>query len=118
MGKSTNMITFMTLICTIAMAVGAHSGRAVCENDVGDKFTGGACYVTTQTLRKPFDKDLLAEFSDDEQIKEWHFHVYFYQHNKHSYAAAMRIRQELLNEVRKKKFVAVFSGVTDKDIPG
>ena len=106
------------LICIFACLSYSIKARKFCRNDAGDIFYGGACFVTTQTLRTPFKPEELSQFSNDEQIKEWHFHVYFFQYNENSVTAANRLRKELLEKVQQKKLIAVFHGVSDEELPG
>ena len=98
---------FVPALCT---------GQYVCKNDVGDTHSNGACHVTTHSLVHPMTSEDVT-FIDD-QIKEWHFHVYWFQTNMESYDAAMRFRQELLEQVQNKKFIVIFPGVTEEMVPG
>eukprot|EP01120_Amphizonella_sp_Union-15-10_P017005 TRINITY_DN929_c0_g1_i1.p1 TRINITY_DN929_c0_g1~~TRINITY_DN929_c0_g1_i1.p1 ORF type:complete len:170 (+),score=12.90 TRINITY_DN929_c0_g1_i1:70-579(+) len=54
----------------------------------------------------------------DPPIKEWHFHVYFFQTDTKSYQQALNIRDSLLYAVKQREFIAVFNGVTDAIYPG
>ncbi|KZS98767.1 hypothetical protein SISNIDRAFT_692 [Sistotremastrum niveocremeum HHB9708] len=43
----------------------------------------------------------------DEEIKEWHFHIYFHQRNKKEHEAALALRDAVLRLRRDGAFVAV-----------
>lgn len=86
-----------------------------CTDAAGDPRTGGACYHTTHSLVSALDAQDTS-FPDPE-IKEWHFHVYWFQSRKESKAAAMRIRSELIEQVKLKKFVVVLNGIDRSILP-
>ena len=108
-----------TVLCFTSLLVLVNSGEQsnyYCKNDVGDTGFGGACHVTTHTMVNPIEsKDITFP---DPEIKEWHFHVYWFQTRQESFDAAMRIRQELLEEVGQGNFVVVLNGVTEEMLPG
>jgi len=43
----------------------------------------------------------------DNEIKEWHFHIYFHQHNQREHAAALALRDAVLRLRRDGAFAAV-----------
>ena len=87
-----------------------------CANFLGDTARGGACYATNDNSVTRAINVSDTAFTDPE-IKEWHFHVYWFQHNKEQRAAALRIRNEMIELVRKKKFIVVFNGITNQILP-
>eukprot|EP00008_Paramoeba_atlantica_P007101 CAMPEP_0201489860 /NCGR_PEP_ID=MMETSP0151_2-20130828/23976_1 /ASSEMBLY_ACC=CAM_ASM_000257 /TAXON_ID=200890 /ORGANISM="Paramoeba atlantica, Strain 621/1 / CCAP 1560/9" /LENGTH=232 /DNA_ID=CAMNT_0047875579 /DNA_START=18 /DNA_END=716 /DNA_ORIENTATION=+ len=78
--------------------------------------SGGTCHVTTHSFKDPIDQHQITYA--DEEVKEWHFHVYFFQDNNVSVEAALDLRDQLLQRVQNRYFVAVFDGVTDAILPG
>mmetsp|Transcript_8706 Transcript_8706/g.10992 ORF Transcript_8706/g.10992 Transcript_8706/m.10992 type:complete len:169 (-) Transcript_8706:322-828(-) len=53
------------------------------------------------------------------EIKEFHFHVYWFQNDENSVTLATSLRERLLKQVsREKNFVAVCHGVTEEMLPG
>ena len=100
-----------------AVLVIASSKAEICRSDTGDKLNGGACYTTTHTLTHPIDSNDTT-WKDVGEIKEYHFHPYWFQHRPESKRAALRLRSELIAAVAAGKFIAVFPGITDKIIPG
>ena len=105
------------LICAFVNGVccGTFPPPPTCTNAMGDVRSGGTCYETTHSMTH------VLEASDTSfpgpEIKEWHFHVYWFQHRKESRDAAMRIRSELLEAVRSKKFIVVFPGIDNTILP-
>ena len=89
--------------------------------------SGGAQYVTSHSspTALPPSAHQYSAFPDAD-IKEWHFHVYFFQNNDRSVADAMRLKRELVENVREKRFLCVCDGVNDtilegfdsEDVPG
>jgi DOPA 4,5-dioxygenase len=51
------------------------------------------------------------------EIREFHFHVYFFQHNAAQFEAAERLRRQLVARVQAGEFVAVCHGVTSQMLP-
>ncbi len=49
---------------------------------------------------------------DDEEIKEYHFHIYFYQHNPKSKDLAMALRTEFFRFVSEKLYVVALDKVS------
>ena len=92
------------------------SNAEICRNDAGDEFYGGACHITSHTFAHPIDSNNTA-WRDDGEIKEYHFHTYWFQHRPESYAAALRIQTELINAVAEGKFVVVLPGITEDILP-
>ena len=86
------------------------------KNNVGDEQKGGACFVTSHSVTKPLSSDDIAR--NDIDIKEFHFHTYWFQNRPESYNAALRIQSELLEAIKNKRFVAVLPGVTQDILPG
>ncbi len=87
-----------------------------CTNFLGDIAYGGACYSTNDNSFTKSLKESDTDFEDPE-IKEWHFHVYWFQHNKEQKDAALRIRSELIDIVRRKEFIVVLNGIDDSILP-
>ena len=107
--KLTNVLFFLALARASSHAV---------TSDPYDP-TGGQKYVSTHSSRS----EILLEQHQyegfpDEDIKEWHFHVYFFQNNEESTADAMRLKDEIVEQVRKGSFIAVCDGVDETVIPG
>jgi len=51
-------------------------------------------------------------------IKEFHFHVYWFQHNRAQTLQAVRLRQMIIENVKARNFTAVCNGVTAAILPG
>jgi len=94
----------------------ATSKAEICENDAGDKFNGGACFSTSHTFTHPLDSKDTA-WGDVGEIKEYHFHTYWFQHRPESYEAALRIQSELIEAVSEGKFIVVLPGITNEILP-
>ena len=76
---------------------------------------GGACHVTSHAF-----KDVINESEiiyDEPQIEEYHFHVYFFQDNNISVAAARWIQQQLIQKVANHEFLVVLNGINDTLLP-
>jgi DOPA 4,5-dioxygenase len=82
---------------------------------VGAAPSGGARYRTTHALAEPLD-DATGAFPDA-QIREWHFHVYFFQRREESVASALRMQARLVRAVERGSLVAVCDGVTARILP-
>merc|ERR1712223_750692 len=82
----------------------------------GDEVHGGACYSTSHSLTHPLDSSETTWESEGE-IKEFHFHTYWFQDSHESYAAALRIQSELIQAVSEGKFVVVLPGINEEAIP-
>ncbi|GMI24181.1 hypothetical protein TeGR_g1948 [Tetraparma gracilis] len=52
------------------------------------------------------------------ELKEYHFHVYFFQSNPRAVADAERLRQGIVDKVAAGDFVAVCHGVNGDNLPG
>ncbi|CAG8617118.1 10218_t:CDS:2, partial [Ambispora gerdemannii] len=52
-----------------------------------------------------------TEEAEAEEIKEWHFHVYFFQNNEKSKASALVLRQKIIELTREGFFYPVPSSV-------
>ena len=74
-----------------------------CSNYLGDVAHGGTCYATNKNSVTNVLEENDTTFEDPE-IKEWHFHVYWFQNNKDQKNSALRIRNELIELVRQKKW--------------
>ena len=106
------------LVCGVFIVLSIIASNAeICKNDAGDEFNGGACYMTSHTFTHPIDSND-TNWRDDGEIKEYHFHTYWFQHRPESYAAALRIQTELINSVAERKFVVVLPGITEDILPG
>ena len=81
--------------------------------------SGGARYHTTHALTEPLEADAhtFAAFPD-RQIREWHMHTYFNQHNDASVASALRLQEKLIAAVASGELVVVCDGITDALVPG
>ena len=88
----------------------------VCKNDQGDALDGGSCFFTSHTLTHPIDSSDTA-WKDDGEIKEYHFHTYWFQSRTESYESALRIQKELITEVGEGKFIVVLPGITKDILP-
>ena len=81
--------------------------------------TGGATYVTTHASLSPIPgSDHFNSGLQDPPIKEFHFHVYFFQTNPTSVADAQRLRSSLVAGVSAGSFVCVCDGVDGTVLPG
>ena len=103
------------LIITLIF-ISATTHAELCRTDTGDEVNGGMCFVTSHTFTHPLDSDDNAW--TDPEIKEFHFHTYWFQHRPESYAAALRIQAELITAVGDGKFLVVLPGITQEVIPG
>ena len=88
----------------------------ICKNYVGDTMRGGACFSTNLNSLTQVIQTEDTKF-DDPEIKEWHFHVYWFQQNKYQNESAMRIQKELIEKVRTKAFTVVLPGITSEILP-
>ena len=86
------------------------------RNDVGDEQKGGACFVTSHSLTHQLHSNDIARSEVD--IKEFHFHTYWFQNRPESLNSALRIQKELLTAVKNKRFIAVLPGITEDILPG
>ena len=77
----------------------------------------GTDYFTTHSLKQPVES-MLIDFSNTEEIKEFHFHTYFYQHRNASVKAALLLRDKIVASVSRKEMIVVCDGVTDAMLPG
>tara|TARA_B110000305_G_C19404386_1_gene621880 strand:+ start:1134 stop:1814 length:681 start_codon:yes stop_codon:yes gene_type:complete len=78
----------------------------------------GQKYITSHSSTTQLDPSQHQyEGFQDKPIKEWHFHVYFFQENEQSKADALRLKSELVESVRKGDFVAVCDGVDSTMLP-
>jgi len=79
---------------------------------------GGARYVTSHAAPEPLPGAAHAPGVATAVIREYHFHVYFFQNNEQSVADARRMQDAVLDAVRRKDLVVVTSGMTQDDLPG
>ena len=80
---------------------------------------GGAQYFTTHATQSPLPGASHYNTAlKDSAIKEFHFHVYFFQSNPQAVADALRLRDSLVAGVADGSFVAVCDGVTSSVLPG
>lgn len=56
----------------------------------------------TWEISKPRLEDVV-----EDEIKEWHFHIYFFQHNSAAHQLALDLRDSVLRLRRDGAFVAV-----------
>uniref|UniRef100_A0A6B2LMK8 DOPA 4,5-dioxygenase n=1 Tax=Arcella intermedia TaxID=1963864 RepID=A0A6B2LMK8_9EUKA len=54
----------------------------------------------------------------DPDIKEWHFHTYWFWNNPEDQNRAWQFREKIISQVKDKKFVVVCNGVTSEMLPG
>jgi hypothetical protein len=47
------------------------------------------------------------------EIREWHFHVYWFQTDNEQTRMAKALREQLVQAVRERQFIVVCTGVTD-----
>lgn len=80
--------------------------------------TGGNRFRTTHALVEPLDdaSHTHAAFPDS-QIREWHFHTYFFQQREDSVAAAHRMQERLVRAVSRGDLIVVCDGVTAEVLP-
>ena len=104
-------ILIINLIFIVATA-----NAELCKNDAGDELNGGMCFSTSHTFTHPMDSKDTAW--TDPEIKEFHFHTYWFQNRPESYDAALRIQAELLTAVAEGKFLVILPGITQEIVPG
>ena len=81
--------------------------------------TGGSEYFTSHSTLEPVPRKAhYNEGFQDEDIKEFHFHVYFFQNNPHSVADSERLRKSIVEKVSNGEFIAVCDGVNSDNLPG
>ena len=97
------------------LSVATNGGRATAALDSP---TGGARYFTTHALTEPLD-DLAHTYAafPDRRIKEWHFHVYFFQERADSVAAALRMQSRIVRAVAQGELIVVCDGITADILP-
>merc|ERR1719203_2732665 len=78
---------------------------------------GGACHITSHATKDPIERSEII-YTSPAQIEEYHFHVYFFQHNNLSVNAAKWIQQQLIDKVSNHEFLVVLVGVNDTLLPG
>ena len=113
--RELNTLSIISIFVSLLLPI--MSTATTCKNDVGDTFNNGVCHTTTHSLVNPIDSTDTA-FSNDPEIKEWHFHVYWFQNRPEAYDAALRLRDELIAGVENGDFVVVLNGVTAEMLPG
>lgn len=80
---------------------------------------GGNEFFTTHSTLEPLPgKSHYNEGFEDKDIKEFHFHVYFFQNNPQSVADAQRLRKSIVDRVSNGDFIAVCDGVNSENLPG
>ena len=82
-------------LLVIASLSFAYSEASLCQNSAGDEFNGGACFLTSHTFTHPLESEDTA-WGDSGEIKEYHFHTYWFQNRPESYESALRIQKELI----------------------
>ena len=98
------------LSCAALCAVA--SAEISCKLTNGDVAHGGACFVSENSSPVAL-KEEQRDFAEKRDVKEWHIHVYFFQTNPDSVAAANRLREGVIEQVVKKNFVVITHGVTN-----
>lgn len=76
----------------------------------------GTNYFTTHSFLEAIPSNNVT--FEDPQVKEFHFHVYFYQSNPVSVQAALTLRALILEQVSTKEMIVVCNGVTEEMLPG
>jgi len=104
----------IVFICEVIIL--ATSNAEVCKNDAGDDLPGGSCYVTSHTFTHQLDS-ADTTWPVVPEIKEYHFHTYWFQNRPEDYAAAQRIQEELISSVAEGKFIVVLPGITKEILP-
>jgi DOPA 4,5-dioxygenase len=93
--------------------------QAICDDIQPYDPQGGSQYYTTHSTPFPLSGDAHQYSSwPDTEVKEFHFHVYFFQTNDASVADALRLKDELVTGVTNRDFVVVCNGVDDTMLPG
>merc|ERR1711894_394667 len=105
------------ILIVSAFLIISKNNAELCTNDAGDEGSFGACFLTSHTFTHPIETNETT-FKDVGDIKEYHFHTYWFQHRPESYAAALRIQAELLSAVAEGKFIVVLPGITEEILPG
>eukprot|EP00518_Triparma_eleuthera_P005634 CAMPEP_0182453740 /NCGR_PEP_ID=MMETSP1319-20130603/675_1 /TAXON_ID=172717 /ORGANISM="Bolidomonas pacifica, Strain RCC208" /LENGTH=206 /DNA_ID=CAMNT_0024651695 /DNA_START=171 /DNA_END=791 /DNA_ORIENTATION=- len=77
----------------------------------------GGAYFTTHATHTELDCEE-HYWDESDEIKEYHFHVYFWPKNPVSVADALRLRDNLVSSVSRGDFVAVCEGVNSTVLPG
>eukprot|EP00475_Leptophrys_vorax_P004222 TRINITY_DN1252_c0_g1_i1.p1 TRINITY_DN1252_c0_g1~~TRINITY_DN1252_c0_g1_i1.p1 ORF type:complete len:235 (-),score=79.93 TRINITY_DN1252_c0_g1_i1:44-748(-) len=97
----------------IAKTIMIQEGPAISLDEIR-----GDSYVTSHSVKHVLkDSERFLE-DDDQEIKEWHFHVYWFHTDPESYNRAMHLREKLIQAVKEKQFVVVFNGITSDIVPG
>jgi DOPA 4,5-dioxygenase len=104
-------IVFICVVLSLAT-----SKAEVCRNDAGDDLPGSSCFLTSHTFTHQLVSTDTA-WADVGEIKEYHFHTYWFQNRPESYAAALRIQEELISAVGEGKFIVVLPGITKEILP-
>ena len=104
-------IVFICVVLSLAT-----SKAEVCRNESGDDLPGSSCFLTSHTFTHQLVSTDTA-WADVGEIKEYHFHTYWFQNRPESYAAALRIQEELISAVGEGKFVVVLPGITKEILP-
>lgn len=105
---------FFALALCFAQAL---STADVTDPDANYLPTGGASYISSHSSLEKLPFGSNDEFSDSPAL-EFHYHVYFFQNNEQSTADAQRLRQGIVDAVKRGEFVAVCHGVDESVLPG
>jgi len=116
------MIRLVVVVAVIVVVVGLVSHIVDAKPD---ESVGGSRYTTSHACLDPIKRSEL-DYENENEIKEFHFHTYFhlFEHAEDcprcnsSYIAAERLRNQLIEAVRNKEFVAVCHGVDETILPG
>ena len=90
-----------------------------------DESVGGSRYTTSHACLEAISRENI-DYHKESEIKEFHFHTYFHLFENaedcpkcnSSYLAAERLRNQLIQAVRDRDFVAVLHGVDESILPG
>jgi DOPA 4,5-dioxygenase len=113
------LVVLFIVASSSAASANHKANRAIVSSSIYmDQSTAvdGTSYFTSHSFNHPISP--ASVLFDDPEIKEWHFHVYWFQTNKASFAEAMALHDKLLKEVARGTFVVIFHGVTAEMVPG
>eukprot|EP01123_Difflugia_compressa_P006815 TRINITY_DN1919_c0_g1_i1.p1 TRINITY_DN1919_c0_g1~~TRINITY_DN1919_c0_g1_i1.p1 ORF type:complete len:209 (-),score=27.39 TRINITY_DN1919_c0_g1_i1:109-735(-) len=109
------MLLLYTIYLTILIQISPKLTASVDNVKVHGEAVG-TDYFTSHSFNVPISPQTIT--FNDPDIKEWHFHVYWFQTNPTSYQHAMKIHSLLIDAVTTKQFIVVFHGITDEILPG
>ena len=77
---------------------------------------GGECHTTSHAFKTKIDQNEII-YTTPAEIEEYHFHVYFFQHNNISVYSARWIQSQLIQKVNNHEFLVVLVGINDTILP-